>query len=460
MSLFAVGLNHTTAPVELREQLAVPEPDLRPSLDELAGRAELSEVMLLSTCNRVEIYGVAEAEAVIQDPAHVIETLASIRGLAPRKVRQHAFARDNEERAARHIFRVAASLESMVVGEPQILGQVKSAYAIAREAGTVGTVLDRCLTMAFHGAKRVRSQTEVAQGRASVASVAVDLARSIFGHLRGKRCMLLGAGEMAEHAAIHLQAAGVEKVIVVNRSPERGEALAERIRGVFQPLSQLEAVLPTADIIICSTGAREPVILPKTVRRSIRARRGTPQFFVDIAVPRDVDPRVSRIDQAFVYNVDDLQSILRDSINARVAEAEHAGALVEEEISAFLRWKRARDVTPMIVALTERGESIIANEMLRAGTRLDGLTEAQREAVEHVARGIVKKMLHGPLTALRLAGEQGQGIELAESVRRLFDLPWPDGDEDQVVPDLMARMLRAVPDPESDPEGDADDESA
>lgn len=415
MNLFAVGLNHRTAPVELREQLAVPAERLSEQLPGLVERAELSEVMLLSTCNRVEVYGVGGAG----DPRGVVEALAALQGVREVDVDGHCFVR-NDHSAARHIFRVAASLESMVVGEPQILGQVKDAYQAARDVGTVGAVLDRCLTMAFKGAKRVRTETAIARGAASVPSVAVDLARSIFGELTGKKALLVGAGEMSEQAAVHLRASGVAKIAVVNRTEGRGRTLAEAVDGRYAQWSQLESELRDTDIVVTSTGSQEPVIGPRMMKKVMRARRGAPVFMVDIAVPRDVDPKVARLDQVFLYNVDDLQDIVHENMESRAAQAELAGQVVEEEVSAFLQWGRARAAAPVLKMLQSHGREIVDDETRKALQKLGELAPEQRKVVETLAHQVMQKLLHRPMKAVRDSAGQAADERLATSLARLF----------------------------------------
>ncbi|NVB41293.1 glutamyl-tRNA reductase [Pseudenhygromyxa sp. WMMC2535] len=431
-SLLAVGLNHTTAPVDLREQLAVPREQIGESLTHLVDGAALSEAVLLSTCNRVEIYAVQSERP---NPDHIIAALAELRGVRSDVIRNHCFVREREG-AARHIFRVAASLESMVIGEPQILGQVKDAWQLARERQTVGPVLDRCLTMAFHGAKRVRSETEIARGGASVASVAVDLARSIFGDLQGSTVALLGAGEMARQAAVHLRAAGASEILVVNRSAERGTALAEAVEGRWLPWEDgLEQALLRADVVVASTGASEPVIVPRAMRRVMRRRRGAPIFFVDIAVPRDIDPRVGRLDSVYVYDVDDLQKILASNLEARCTHTEAAGELIEEEINAFLEWQRARSLTPVIRDLREHARSIMEREVDKTLGRLGELDDSQREAVRALGHAITQKILHRPLKALRESAihSPAGGEALGGALRTLFALEEALEHEDQLM---------------------------
>jgi glutamyl-tRNA reductase len=428
MKLFAVGLNHRTAPVELRERLAVPREQLGDSLSGLVARAGLSEVMLLSTCNRVEVYGVGA------DPTGVVGALAAMRGVTDLDLSAHCFT-SGEQSAARHIFRVTASLESMVVGEPQILGQVKDAYEVAREVGTIGTILDRCLTMAFRGAKRVRTETEIARGAASVPSVAVAVATSIFGSLAGRRILLVGAGEMSEQAGLHLRSGGASAIVVVSKTPERGRALADAVEGRWAPWDELGAELARADVVVSSTGSPTPVIDAATMKTAMRARRGAPIFVVDIAVPRDVAPAVGELEQVFLYDIDDLQRVLAHSLESRAAQTELASRVVEEEIGAFLRWERARAAAPVLQRLQEHGRGLAAEEIRKVLARLRDASPEHREAVETLAHQLVQKLLHRPMTAVRQAAEDPRGdAGLPDALVRLFGLdgepePGDDGGE-------------------------------
>jgi glutamyl-tRNA reductase len=420
--LFAVGVNHKHAPVELRERLAVGDEEHGGLLRALREHAGLSEAMIVSTCNRVEVYGVAPGQAAARA---VLEVIASLRALDPAMVHEHGFDRAHAD-AARHIFRVASSLESLVVGEPQILGQVKSALGRARESGMVGPVLDRCMSLAFKCAKRVRTETEIARGGASVPSVAVDLARSIFGELTGCSVAVLGAGEMAEQAALHMQAAGAAEIVVVNRSPERGQALATKVEGRYEPWEQLDAQLRRVDIVVASTAAREPILDRARLKPVIKSRRHRPLFLVDIAVPRDVDPDVARLPDVFLYNVDDLQGIVNDNLRSRRGEADKADALVDEEVAGFCHWLRSRAIGPLMGQLQARGRELADAEVARVLPKLGELTPAQQQAVEQLGRQIVQKLLHKPMATLRKASAEGvgglDGVTLAEALQVLFEL--------------------------------------
>ena len=422
--LLAVGLNHKTAPIELRERLAFGTDELRGVLEVLRARAELGELMMVSTCNRVEVYAAGSSWARCGEK--ILHVLAELRQIPLAELQAHTFVHGEQE-AASHIFRVASSLESMVVGEPQILGQVKDAFDLAQREGTVGSLLDRCLSSAFRAAKRVRTETDVARGAASVPSVAVDLARSIFGELRGSGALLVGAGEMAHQAGLHLKAAGVAELTVVNRSEARGEALAREVEGRYAAWDQLELELRRADIVVTSTGSQLPVIDRELLKRVMKARRGAPIFLVDIAVPRDVDPDVTRLEQVFLYNIDDLQGIVHDNLRSRSAEAERAGVLVAHEVAEFVRWQRSRGVGPLIKALQSQGREVVEGELARLRSKLQGLTPEQVKAIETLANGIAQKLLHRPMTALRQSasatpGEAPEVHDLATAVQALFGL--------------------------------------
>lgn len=420
--LFAVGLNHKGAPVELREQLAVDDGDHARVLEAVQRSAGLHEAMVVSTCNRVEVYGVGNGAQV---GPHVIEALARARAVEPEQLAPHCFCRTQSD-AARHVFRVASSLESLVVGEPQILGQVKTSLSRAREHGSVGPVLDRCLSSAFHCAKRVRTETEIARGGASVPSVAVELARSIFGELHDCAVAIIGAGEMAEQAALHMRAADVADLVVVNRSADRGQALAARVDGRYEPWDRLDAQLAIADIVVSSTAAPQPILDRARLRPITKSRRHRPLFLVDIAVPRDVHPDVSKLRDVFVYNVDDLQAIVSENLRNRKGEADRADALVDGEVRAFAAWLRSRSVGPLMGSLQRHGRALAEAEVARMLPKLGELSPQQRAQVEQLGRQIVQKLLHTPIVNVRRATGAGvdgfDGVALAEALRVLFEL--------------------------------------
>ncbi len=422
MPIFAAGINHHEAAVDVRERFAVAPQTVPERLRTLLAAGPVREGMLLSTCNRVEFYGVAD------DPARaaegVLRALGRSVGLAEAEVAAVTFVRLGEA-AVRHVFRVASSLDSLVVGETQVTGQIKEAWETARQAGAAGVVLDRCLSMALQTAKRVRTQTGIGRGAVSVSSVAVDLARSIFGDLGGRGVLLLGAGTMAEQAAVALRSAGVGEIVVVNRSPDRAAALADRVRARVAPWDRRLHELGRADVVITSTGAREPILGPKDLRRVLRGRRYEPLFLIDIAVPRDVDPQVGRLDQVYLYNIDDLQGIVHDNQRTRMAEVEAAERIVDEQVAAFVAWARQRAVGPVLAALSRRLREVADAEVARALRRAKVADGPARAAVEQVGHAIVSKILHVPLSRLReaAAGGDPEAAALVDAAVRLFDLP-------------------------------------
>jgi glutamyl-tRNA reductase len=411
--LCVVGLSHKTAPIELREKLAFPDGELEEALKRAAATPGVEEVMIVSTCNRVEIYASSSgAEAVRR---FLVEGRVVSAAVEP-----HLYAHEGAA-ALKHLFRVAASLDSMVVGESQILGQVKEAYALAARAGTVGALLQRAMPRAFQLAKRVRSDTEVASGAASIASVAVDLASQIFGDLNGRSVLVVGAGKMGDLSARHLRASGIGDLHVVNRTLERASELAARLEGTAAPWSELDALLTKVDIVLCSTGASEPVIRAAQIHKVMRARRGRWLFLIDIAVPRDVEPEVGNIENVYLYDVDELDRVVTANRAGRAREAEVAERMVEEEVARFLATERTQGAVPTIKALREKFTQVAQAEAERTLGRLASPSEKDRAQVQQMAESIVNKLLHPLLMALkREAGEEGESLSAA--VRALFDL--------------------------------------
>ena len=418
MSLRLLGINHKTAPIELRERVAVPREALAArglSLLEVAG---VSEALILSTCNRVEFLTVAEPGADLAGFLH------RHLGLDEAELRPHLYEyRDRE--AVRHLFRVAASLDSMVVGEPQILGQVKEAYIVAREAGTVAGQLEPLLQSAFAAAKKVRSETEIGSSTVSIASVAVDLARKIFGSLGGKTVFLVGAGKMSELAARHLVRNGVGTILVSNRTEARAAELADRFRDAATlrvvPWERMLESASAADIVITSTGAAQPIFRKEAGQRFLHLRKNRPMFFIDIAVPRDVDPEMNRLEGIFLYDIDDLQAVASAHLEERSREAEDAEALIAAEVERFHRKLRAVDVAPAIVGLQQRAEELRLAELKRMQVRLGGLTAEQLAAVEALSRGLMNKFLHPPMQALKAAAREGD-LARIEAIRETYSL--------------------------------------
>ena len=411
-----VGLSHRTAPVEVRERLAVPANQLEQELREIVAAEGFDEALLISTCNRVELY------ATSPNP---VEAVANARQALAKRLSDAAsdevLYQERGVDVIRHVFRVASSLDSLIVGEPQILGQVKEAFDAAQEAGTVGTLLGRCFTQAFAAAKRVRNETGIAEGTVSVSSIACELAKKIFGNLEGRRTLLLGAGEMGESAARSLRQTGAN-LHVINRSEERATALAESCGGRAVPYERITVELAEADVVIASTASPKFILTPKLMKGVVRTRRHRPLFIIDIAVPRDVDPRVGNMDNVFVYDVDDLQQVAEENLAVRAREAAQAERIIEEEVESFLTWRRSLELAPTIVALRKRFGQVADDELRRALNRIDGLGEPDRAVLEAMSRSLVNKLLHQPMTQLKAGAGEPDGALLIDAVRRLFAL--------------------------------------
>lgn len=416
MSLLVTGLNHRNALVELREQVAITAEDMPGALASLKAWPGVREAMILSTCNRVELF-VTHGDTV----PDLVAFLAGRFPQSAKQLRTHLYEHRGAE-AVRHLFRVACSLDSMVVGEPQILGQVKDAFASARANKVVGAELERLLQSAFSVAKRVRTETAIGSSSVSIASVAVDLALKIFGSLAGKRVLLVGAGKMGELAARHLLAQGASSITVTNRTLARAERLAQSFGGKVLPYEDLLARADQADILITSTGSHEFVFRREDGAKLLQRRRGRPMIFIDIAVPRDVDPEMNRIDGVFLYDIDDLQSVASANLADRSREAASAERLVQLEVEQFSRQMQVLDAVPTLRALQGSIEAMRQAELRRASARLETLTTAQREAVETLTRGLANKFLHAPLQALRAAAQDGDGQRLS-MLRDTFHLP-------------------------------------
>jgi glutamyl-tRNA reductase len=417
MNLVLIGVNHRTAPVEVREQFAIPEARLPEAVKELATYPGVEEGLIVSTCNRVELLA-----RTTNGSADLDGFLKQIYGFDPTPYREHLYEY-HERDAVRHVFRVASSLDSMVVGEPQILGQVKEAYATARAVGAVNSQLDALLTRAFAVAKRVRNETSVATSAVSVASVAVDLAKKIFGNLEGKAVYLVGAGKMCELSARHLLAHGAKQIYVANRTYDRAAALAKKFNGEAIPFDQLYETIPRADIVISSTGAPHAIFRKEHGERFLSRRRNRPMFFIDIAVPRDIDPEMNKLDGIFVYDIDDLQQVVTSHVADRRVEADRAEAIVQAEVDKFQGRLQTLDVVPTIVSLQEHLETVRQAEIDRVRGRLGTLTPEQELAVEALSRGIINKIMHTPISTLKSAARESSEVTtVIDLVRKLFGL--------------------------------------
>lgn len=401
--IFVVGISWRTAPVAVREKLAFREEELASTLKILTTELPVAEALLVSTCNRVEVYGVAK-------PGHsatgaVRAFLAEQRGLEPAAVADVLYDHAGSA-AVRHVFRVASALDSLVLGEAQILGQLKEAFQVARGTGTSGPVLQRCLERAFGVAKRVRTETSIARGAANVSTVAVDLAARVFGSLHGKSVLVVGAGKMSTLAARHLHAQGATHIVVTNRSPEKAERLAAEIDGIAKPWAELEALLGEADVVISSTGAREPIFTRPMMKKVMKARRWRSIVLIDIAVPRDVEPAVNELDGIYVYDIDDLEKIVAANLADRAKAADQAKKIVDHEAGQFEQWMRSQGVVPTIRALREKFAQVADTEVqktLEALSRKEHTPAQIREAIQRLVQLVVNKLLHPPTTALREA---------------------------------------------------------
>jgi len=420
MSRIAIcGLSHHTAPVEVREKLALPGPSIPAALADLNHQSGVRESLILSTCNRVELALTLDDSASLNDAlAQFIEKQSS---MTLSTVDPYLYKLEGRD-AVRHLFRVASSLDSMVVGEPQILGQLKDAYSLAKEMGTVSSQLDQLVTRAFHVAKRVRSETEIGASAVSVSYAAVELAREIFGNLAGSKVMLIGAGKMSELAARHLRNMGADQIYVTNRTYDRAVELARLFEGWIVDFATFRQTLPSVDIIITSTGAREPILTKEDMRNVMRARRNKPVFIVDIAVPRNVEPEVNELDNVFLYDIDDLQKVVERNVRGRAEAAEHAARIIEEEIQWVETRMREREVSPAIVSLQGRLEEIRVAEIERYRGKLGPVSPAQEEAMEALTRGIINKVAHGAISELRRSGAQGDATATLSLIRRIFKL--------------------------------------
>jgi glutamyl-tRNA reductase len=420
-SLVVTGLSHRTAPVEVRERLAVGERDLGDALRALHAHGALREVVLVSTCNRLEVWGSADEPAGAA--AGMFAALCRERGVDLERLDGALYTKTGED-AVKHAFRVAASLDSLVLGEPQILGQVKAAYAAAVAAGTVGAIMHRFMTQAFVAAKRVRTETELGRHAVSVSSAAVELAKKIFGDLSGRSALLIGAGTMGELAARHLADAGIATLYVANRTRSRAVDLAGALGAVALPYEACLDALADVDIIVTSAAAPEPIIRAADVRRAL-GRRTRPLFFIDIAIPRNVAPEVSALGNVYCYDVDDLGQVVEANARERRREAQRAEALLDREVAAFAVALATLDAVPTIVSLRDKLEAIRREELERVFAEL-GADGQVREALEAMSARLVNKVLHGPLACLHAGSRAGRGAELVASVRELFALDHAD----------------------------------
>jgi glutamyl-tRNA reductase len=427
-TIVLVGLNHRTAPVEVRERVAFSDGRLAPALRGLVALDGVAEAVIVSTCNRVEVIACgADPERL---GAALPEFLAREHGLSTEALNDHLYSHVGRD-AVRRLFRVGASLDSMVVGEPQILGQLKEQYSAAAAAGASGQILHRCFHRCFSVGKRVRRETGIAEKAVSVASAAVELARGIFDRFADKTAMLMGAGAMGELTIRHLTAQGVGSVLVSNRTFERAIELARGLGAMPVPWDRLQRTLPLADLVVGAASGDDFLLGPAAVEEAMRERRWRPMFLIDLAVPRAIDPAVNALDGVYLYDIDDLEGVIADNRGARARAAVQAETIIEGEVEAFWAWFESLDVVPTIVALREKLDAIRVRELERTLAALGPTDPQQRQAIERLTVAIVNKILHAPVTALRRHQADRTEAFYVEAARRLFRLgAGPDDDED------------------------------
>jgi glutamyl-tRNA reductase len=431
MHLSLLGVSHRTAPIALRERLDFASRGLADALSGLERVPEVSEAVVLATCNRAEIYAATDSLPAI-GPA-LRRFFSAFHGVAHDDVAAHFYERTDED-VARHLFRVSAGLESMVVGEPQILGQVKSAYHLAADRRSAGPLLNRLFHHSFAVGKRVRAETGLGEGAVSVSYAAVGLARKIFGRLRGRSVLVVGVGEMGKLTAKHLQAQGISELGLTSRTMAHVTAAAGYLGATAIPWNERHAALAAADIIVTATGAARPVITTDDITSALGSRRNRPLFIIDIAVPRDVEPAAGEIEQVFLYNVDDLQAIVQENLTRRGGEIEHAESLVDEEVARFMGWLHSRGVVPTIVALRRRFEDVRRTELRRLDGKLAALSPDARARVDEITRLLVEKLVLTPTEQLKALTDPEKVIAYSDVLGRLFNLGADD--EGAAPPDL------------------------
>ena len=417
MKILVIGVNHRTASVDIREKLAFNGPKLEDGVFGLRKIPEVKEAAVLSTCNRVELYICASKGSAAAD--HIKDFLAVFHGLNRQDFEKSLYVHEAET-AIRHIFRVSSSLDSMVLGEPQILGQIKDSFDFALNKKTTGVLLNKLMKKAISTAKRVRTETKIAENAVSISFAAVELAKKIFTDLAGKSFMLMGAGEMAELAARHLMNNGVQDVMVVNRTYERGCELAREFNGKPVKFEDFLTELVHTDIIICSTGAPSYVLVKEQMHKVMKERKHKPVFVIDISVPRNIDPEINKLDNVYLYSVDDLQEVVDTNIHGRKIEAEKAEKIIDEEVDKFVRWMSSLDSVPTIVALRQKADEIKTEELEKLKGRITGIDEEKMKAVEYMAAAIINKLIHPPTVALKEDTEDRD--ELIAMIKKLYGI--------------------------------------
>ncbi len=419
MDFFLLGVSHRTAPIDLRERLDFSSRDVGAAVEAVSARPLMAESVVLSTCNRSEIYGASDDPTRARE--ELVAFLSDYHHLPAGAFLPHLFALENSA-AVTHLFRVAAGLDSLVVGEPQILGQVKDAFQAAAERRCAGPILSKVFRWSFAVGKRVRTETALGEGAVSVSFAAVALARKIFGRLQGRHVLVVGAGEISSLTAQHLRSHGVGEIVITSRTLAHAEALAAEVGGRAVPWDGMIAALGASDIVITATGSQRPIITRAQLETVKGRRRSDTLFIIDIAVPRDVDPAVGDIEQVFLYNIDDLQSIVQENLSRRAGEIERAESIVSEEVTKFASWQRSRGAVPTVIALRQRFDAIRRAELLRLEGKLGALPPEARARVDEVTRLIVEKLLVEPTEQLKALPDEETQAAYTEAINRLFRL--------------------------------------
>ena len=429
MEIILIGLSHKTAPVEIREKFCLTKDGVAEILDRLRGISGIREGIVLSTCNRLEI--VAAGEGREAEEADLRSLMAEMGRMRPEELAPYLYSYQGGE-AVGHLFRVASSLDSMVLGEPQILGQLKEAYGRASDCKATGLILNKLLHRSFSVAKRVRTETKIANQAVSVSFAAVELAKKILGELEDKRVLVVGAGEMSELAVRHFISQGVKEIFVTNRTFSRAAELAEEFNGKAVPFEEFQRQLAKMDIILSSTGSNRYLVRREELTSVIRMRKNRPMFFIDIAVPRDIDPKINEIDNVYVYDIDDLEGIVEVNKEERKKEVAQAQGIIAEGVKSFSQWQRGLEVVPTILALREQAEDVRRREVAKTLALMKNSSEENRKLLEMLTTSIVNKILHHPISMLKHQEERGHGKLYTDMTRKIFHLD-PEEEEEPVT---------------------------
>lgn len=440
MHLILVGLSHKTAPIEIRERLTFPAHKQEEALSLLTSSPAIAEAVIISTCNRTEIYAVASSD---EGTDAVIDFMAEYHSLDRHELVRSLYMYRGET-VVRHLFRVVASLDSMVIGEAQILGQVKEAYDHALNHCATGKIFNKLFRQSFEVGKRVRTETEIGENAVSISYAAIELAKKVFDTLEGRTILVLGAGKMSELTAKHLVSNGVKSVLVANRTFERAQELADRFNGEAIRYDDLYVRMHDADIVISSTAATHYVITKEHVAQAMRGRGGRALFLIDIAVPRDIEPSVNDLGNVFLYDIDDLSGVVESNLEERMREAHRAETIIDEEFAVFTRWRETLEVEPTVAAMRARAEVIRQGELEKACKRLGNLSDKEKQTIDALTCAIVNKMLHGPTQRLKQAAEAKNGYEVIDTARHLYGLDESEGRGHGKLRDLLTKRAKDV----------------